>query len=61
MIAWLKQLWKGTPLKAPEPVKPLVLSGYDNDLDELQIHLENNGTSVERLARISELFQKRPR
>lgn len=58
MIDWLKRLWKGAPLKAPEPVKPLVLSGYDNDLDELQAHLESNDASVERLARMAELFQK---
>jgi hypothetical protein len=58
MIAWLKRLWKGIPLKAPKPVKSLVLSGCDTDLDELQAHLESNEASVERLARIADLFRK---
>jgi hypothetical protein len=55
---WLKRLWKGTPLKAPEPVRPLILPGYKNDLDELRAHLESNDASVERLVRMVELFQK---
>lgn len=55
MIAvWLKRLWKGTPLKAPEPVKPLVMPGYKDDLNELQAHLESNDASVERLARMAQ-------
>jgi hypothetical protein len=58
---WLKGIWKGVPLKAPEPVKPLVLPGYDNDLAELQAHLESNDGSVERLARMVEIFQEPPK
>jgi hypothetical protein len=55
---WLKRLWKGTPIKAPESVQPLVLPGYENNLDELQAHLESNDASVERLVRMAELMQK---
>lgn len=58
MKIWLKHFWKRTPLKAPEPVKPLVLSEYDNDLDELQARLESNDVSVERLEQIANLMQK---
>jgi len=59
-MTWLKlkRLWRGKPLKAPEPVQPSILPGYKNDLDELQAHLESNEASVERLARMAELFQK---
>lgn len=57
MFEWLKRLWKGTPLKAPESVQPLILPGYKNGLDELQAHLESNDASVERLARMADLFE----
>ncbi len=59
MFEWFRRLWNSAPLKAAEPVQPLVLPGYDNDMDELQAHLESNDVSVERLARIADLFQKR--
>jgi hypothetical protein len=58
MHEWLKCLWKGTPLKTPEPVQPLILPGHKDDLDELQAHLESNEASVEWLVRLAELFQK---
>jgi hypothetical protein len=60
MRDWLKRLWKGTSLRAPEPVTPLVLPSYDNDLDELQAHLESNDAPVERLARMAQLLQGPP-
>jgi len=57
-LAWLKRLWKGTPLKAPEPIQPIAMPGYKDDLNELQAHLESNDASIGRLARMAELLQK---